>query len=590
MTTTAVTATPQVHLTVARLRPVWLAAGVVAVAAAALAGLVMGPVALSPVAVLRHLGGLHSSLDPQQAAIVDQIRLPRVVLGLLVGSTLSLCGASYQGVFRNPLADPYLLGAAAGAGLGVTIVIVGAADGVTTPALAPLAAFLGALVAVALAYALGTAGSGRSSTALLILAGVAVASFFTAVQTYVQQRSQDTIRQVYSWILGRLSTAGWHEVLLLLPYAALTWIVLLVHRRVLDVLSVGDDEASALGVHARRSRLIVIIVASLGTAAAVSVSGLIGFVGIIVPHTVRLLAGRSHRVVLPLSLLFGGAFLCLADLLARTLSSPAEIPIGVITAFFGAPFFVLVLRSSGLDQLDLELERGGWLSIVGPNGAGKSTLLRYIAGLVPGPGDLRLDGRPSQAPGRRQRAQLVAYVPQAPVIPTGVRVLDYVLLGRTPHIRTLGVEGPRDIAAAHDALARLELVEFAGRGVDTLSGGERQRVLIARALAQESPLVLLDEPTTALDVGHQQQVLELIDDLRRTHELTVITTTHDLTLAGQYAERLVLLDQGRIVVDGDAHEVLTEDNLARYYGARVRIVNDNGRPVVVPLREVRDRP
>lgn len=347
MTTTAVTATPQVHLTVARLRPVWLAAGVVAVAAAALAGLVMGPVALSPVAVLRHLGGLHSSLDPQQAAIVDQIRLPRVVLGLLVGSTLSLCGASYQGVFRNPLADPYLLGAAAGAGLGVTIVIVGAADGVTTPALAPLAAFLGALVAVALAYALGTAGSGRSSTALLILAGVAVASFFTAVQTYVQQRSQDTIRQVYSWILGRLSTAGWHEVLLLLPYAALTWIVLLVHRRVLDVLSVGDDEASALGVHARRSRLIVIIVASLGTAAAVSVSGLIGFVGIIVPHTVRLLAGRSHRVVLPLSLLFGGAFLCLADLLARTLSSPAEIPIGVITAFFGAPFFVLVLRSSG---------------------------------------------------------------------------------------------------------------------------------------------------------------------------------------------------------------------------------------------------
>lgn len=339
--------TPGFQLTVARLRPGWLAAGVVAVAAAALAGLVMGPVALSPVAVLRHVSGLHSSLDPQQAAIVDQIRLPRVVLGLLVGSTLSLCGAGYQGVFRNPLADPYLLGAAAGAGLGVTIVIAGTADGLTTPTLAPLAAFLGALVAVALAYALGTAAGGRSSTASLILAGVAVASFFTAVQTYLQQRSQDTIRQVYSWILGRLSTAGWHEVLLLLPYAALTWIVLLLHRRVLDVLSVGDDEASALGVQTQRSRLIVIIVASLGTAAAVSVSGLIGFVGIIVPHTVRLLAGRSHRIVLPLSLLFGGAFLCLADLVARTLSSPAEIPIGVITAFFGAPFFVLVLRSAG---------------------------------------------------------------------------------------------------------------------------------------------------------------------------------------------------------------------------------------------------
>jgi len=239
-----------------------------------------------------------------------------------------------------------------------------------------------------------------------------------------------------------------------------------------------------------------------------------------------------------------------------------------------------------LDRLDLELERGGWLSIVGPNGAGKSTLLRYIAGLVSGPGDLRVDGRPSKSLSRRERAQLVAFVPQAPVIPAGLAVIDYVLLGRTPHIRALGVEGPHDVAAAHDALARLELVELAHRGVETLSGGERQRVFIARALAQESPLVLLDEPTTALDVGHQQQVLELIDDLRRTHELTVITTTHDLTLAGQYAERLLLLDQGRIAVDGRAHDVLTEDNLARYYGARVRIVHDGDRPVVVPLREI----
>lgn len=338
--------TPVSALRGARLRPGLLVAGVVAAAVAAVAGLVIGPAALSPLQVVRELVGASSNLDPQQVAIVEQIRLPRVVLGLLVGATLSLCGASYQGVFRNPLADPYLLGAAAGAGLGVTIVIVGTADGSATPGLAPLAAFVGALGAVALTYALGTSGAGRASTASLILAGVAVASFLTAMQTFVQQRNQDTIRQVYTWILGRLSTAGWHEVWLLLPYALVTWVVLLAHRRVLDVLAVGDDEASTLGVHAARSRLIVIVAASLGTAAAVSVSGLIAFVGIIVPHTVRLLAGQSHRVVLPLSLLFGGAFLCLADLLARTLSSPAEVPIGVVTAFFGAPFFVLVLRSS----------------------------------------------------------------------------------------------------------------------------------------------------------------------------------------------------------------------------------------------------
>jgi cobalamin transport system permease protein len=296
--------------------------------------------------VLRGLFGLHTHLDAQQSAIIEQIRLPRVVLALLVGGTLSLSGAGYQGVFRNPLADPYLLGAAAGAGLGVTIVIAGASGTDSTPFGAPLAAFVGALGAVAVAYALGAAGPGRTSTASLILAGVAVASFLTAMQTYLLQRNQDTIREVYSWILGRLSSAGWHEVVLMLPYAVVSWVVLLAHRRVLDVLAVGDDEAASLGMHPGRSRLIVITAASLGTAAAVSVSGLIGFVGIIVPHFVRVLGGRSNRVVLPLSLIFGAAFLCAADLLARTLSAPAEIPIGVVTAFFGAPFFVLALRTS----------------------------------------------------------------------------------------------------------------------------------------------------------------------------------------------------------------------------------------------------
>ncbi|CAN5693380.1 iron ABC transporter permease [soil metagenome] len=330
----------------AGLRPLWVAGGVVAVLVASLAGLVVGPVAIDPLAVVRELLGFDSGLTATEATIVREIRLPRVVLGLLVGATLALSGASYQGVFRNPLADPYLLGAAAGAGLGVTIAIVGAAEGAATPLSVPLAAFVGALGAVGLTYVLGAAGGGRMSTASLILAGVAVATFLTAFQTYLQQRHQDTIRQVYSWILGRLSTAGWNEVVVLLPYVVVASIVLLVHRRVLDVLAVGDDEASTLGINARRSRIIVVVAASLGTAAAVSVSGLIGFVGIIVPHTVRLLAGTSHRVILPLSMLFGGAFLALADLLARTVSSPAEIPIGVVTAFFGAPFFVLVLRTS----------------------------------------------------------------------------------------------------------------------------------------------------------------------------------------------------------------------------------------------------
>jgi iron complex transport system permease protein len=335
-----------------RLRASWLAAGVAAVLAALVLGLTVGPVAIRPGAaveeLLSHLPwlGVHSSLSAQQATIVNQLRLPRVVLGLLVGSMLATAGASYQGVFRNPLADPYLLGAAAGAGLAVTVVIVSTAQGLgsTDPAV-PLAAFLGALGAVTLTYLVGRSAGGRSP-ATLLLAGVAIASFLTAVQTYLQQQHTDTIREVYSWILGRLTTAGWSEVVLILPYFVVTTAVLLAHRRVLDVLSVGEAEAGTLGIPVGRTRLVIVAAASLATAAAVAVSGLIGFVGIIVPHAIRLAAGASYRVILPLSILFGGAFLALADLAARTVTAPSEVPIGVVTAFVGAPFFLLVLRTT----------------------------------------------------------------------------------------------------------------------------------------------------------------------------------------------------------------------------------------------------
>ncbi len=237
-----------------------------------------------------------------------------------------------------------------------------------------------------------------------------------------------------------------------------------------------------------------------------------------------------------------------------------------------------------VDDVAVAAAQGEWLSIVGPNGAGKSTLLRVLAGLQRGGGTLEMEGRSVDELTRRERAQLLALVPQTPLVPDGIRVVDYVLLGRTPYIRPLAVESAADLAAVHDALAQLELLEFTDRVVTTLSGGERQRVFLARALAQGSPIVLLDEPTTALDVGHQQQVLELIDRLRRERQLTVVTTMHDLTLAGQYAERLVLLDAGRVAVEGTAEEVLTEANLATYYGARVRIIRDGGRLAVVPLR------
>ncbi len=340
-----------VALRASDLRPRALVAGVGAVAVAVVCGLTIGPVGIAAHRVVAELANLapglafDSGLSDAHAAIVTQIRLPRVALGLLVGATLALSGATYQAAFRNPLADPYLLGIAAGAGLGATLAITNnLGDGAGAFDLVPVAAFAGALVAVSVSYAAGHL-SGRS-TASLILAGIAVASFLTACQTYALQANSDAFRKIFAWILGRIATSGWSEPLLLLPYFALTAVVVLRYRRALDVLAVGDEEAAALGLEPRRVRMIVVGAASLGAAAAVSVSGLIGFVGIIVPHAVRLVFGTSNRAVLPLSVLFGGAFMVLADLTARTALAPAELPIGVVTAFLGAPFFVFVLRTS----------------------------------------------------------------------------------------------------------------------------------------------------------------------------------------------------------------------------------------------------
>ena len=332
----------------------WVVAALAFLAAAMLTGLLVGPVDIGAGSIVEAAAshvpflGVKSHLSAQESAILWQLRLPRVVLACLVGAMLSSAGAAYQGVFRNPLVDPYLLGVAAGAGLGATLVIVYAHGTTLDSDLLPLAAFGGGAMAVVIAYTIGRSAGASRGPAALVLAGVTVTAFLTAVQTFVQQQHSDTLQAVYTWILGRLDTAGWHDVLLLLPYAGVSALVLLLHRRLLDVLVLGDDEAASLGVNVGRVRLVIVIGATLGTAGAVAVSGLIGFLGIIVPHMVRLLAGGSYRVVVPLSLIGGAGFLVFADVIARTALSPAELPIGVVTAFFGAPFFAIVLRTSRL--------------------------------------------------------------------------------------------------------------------------------------------------------------------------------------------------------------------------------------------------
>ena len=233
-----------------------------------------------------------------------------------------------------------------------------------------------------------------------------------------------------------------------------------------------------------------------------------------------------------------------------------------------------------LDDVSAAVEAGEWVTLIGPNGAGKTTLLRAVAGLVRAQGSIELDGVPLRGLARRQLAKRVALVPQIPVAPPEMTVAEYVLLGRTPHIGYYRSEGRRDLQAADRALARLDLVDFADRRLGTLSGGERQRAVLARALAQEASILLLDEPTTALDVGRQQQALELVDMLRRMDGLTVLSAMHDLTLAGLYADRLVFLNGGRVVASGTPREVLRRELIAAHYGAEVRILDG----AVIPVR------
>ena len=246
---------------------------------------------------------------------------------------------------------------------------------------------------------------------------------------------------------------------------------------------------------------------------------------------------------------------------------------------------VRVGDKSILDRVSVSIEPGEWVSVVGPNGAGKTTLLSVMAGLRAASGKIFIGGRDLKELSSRERARLLAYVPQHPEIPPGMRVGSYVLLGRTPHLSFLGMEGPEDFRLVEQVLEQFDLATLGQRTLDSLSGGELQRCHLARAIAQSTPIIFFDEPTAALDLGHQQQALERIRRLREEHQVTVVTTMHDLTLASQYSDRVILMSEGQIAADGTPSEVLDPDRLSDLYGAHVRVINIDDHLVVIPIVE-----
>jgi iron complex transport system permease protein len=281
--------------------------------------------------------------DNTETIIIDT-RLPRIILAGLVGASLAVAGVTYQGLFRNPLADPYLMGVSQGAWLGAAIAMLLPLSwsGIGSFGVVPPLAFAGALITIALVYAIARTGKSLPVTTL-ILAGAALGAFMTSITSYLMVTHEE-LHGIISWMLGRLSLSNWDQVLVVLPVVLIGTLVIWLHSRPLNVMQLDEEQAQQLGINVERVKILLLICATLITAAAVSFCGTIGFVGLIVPHAVRLVWGPDHRSLLPLSALVGAIFLILADTLARTVKEPTEIPVGVITAFIGAPFFLYLLR------------------------------------------------------------------------------------------------------------------------------------------------------------------------------------------------------------------------------------------------------
>ena len=327
-----------------------LAVGVAFLGVAAVVAAGIGAVSVPPLTSMKILATRVPFVDIAATwpdtwdTILWQLRLPRIVLAGIVGAALAMSGATYQGLFRNPLADPYLIGVASGAGLGATIVLVtGVPHFVFGVDLLPVAAFVGAIAAVTVAYLIARSSDGLPLTTL-ILAGVAIASLTGAVTALLMIRSDPDLRPVLSWLLGGFTSAQWKHSAMVLPYLIPSALVVLSYGRVLNVLQLDEEQAQQLGVNVETTKILLICTASLTTAAAVSFAGLIGFVGLIAPHAVRLAWGVDYRSLLPMAAIVGAAFLILADVVARTAVSPAELPVGIVTAVCGAPFFLYLLR------------------------------------------------------------------------------------------------------------------------------------------------------------------------------------------------------------------------------------------------------
>ena len=586
--------------------------------------------------------GTQVALPPEAVMqVVWQLRLPRVLLAFATGAGLALAGTAFQGILRNPLADPFTLGVSSGAAFGAALAIslgLAAFAGGFGIALFALAG-AGAALATVLGVSRQAGGLTRET---LVLAGVVVSAFLAALISLVKALDESSVTGIVFWIMGSFQGRGWGELHLALPLVALGGLCLLALYRELDLLSLGDTAAATLGLAPVPTRLALLLAASTVAAACVAVSGIIGFVGLVVPHMARSISGAGHRALLPLSAGLGGVLLVWSDVLARTvLPGGVELPVGVVTAMLGGPFFchllarknknaarpllpqgqpelplshvapeeepapplvppglaatwgshsAPLLRASNLtvyyssaakhtksspavQELTLTIFPGEFVGILGPNGSGKSTLLGCCTGLVYAQqGTLCLGPTPVHALSARSRAQRVAFMPQRVASLPMLTAFAFARMGRYAHTPFLGGYTTRDNNVVWRSLAAAGAQHFAQRFITHLSGGELQRVLLARALAQETPLLLLDEVTAGLDPACQVTMMHMLAQRVSQNQLGVVAVLHDINLAASYCTRLIFLQKGRVVAQGPVQEVFTQAVLEQVYKTPITLI------------------
>lgn len=574
-------------------------------------------------AIVAKLTGSASGLSLEQDVIVFGLRLPRIGLAVGVGAALAMAGAAFQALLRNPLADPYVLGVSGGAAVGSILAIMLAANLAFAQ---PLFSFVGAMAATLIVYHLGKRDD---DPARMALSGVVLSTFLASMIALMTSVATNVkLRQITLWLLGDLSSGSYEGLVFVIVSVVVCLIGLTSQSRALNLMMVGERDAFALGVETSRVRWVVHVTASLVTGAAVAAGGAIGYVGLVVPHLVRLAVGADNRLVIPASALAGSLLVLLADTAARTVIAPRELPTGAITALVGAPVFIYLLlrrtsvvpplggrpgqqKTAGsesispeggatnlppecgtantltirdlhfgyrhrpvLSGVSLEVRAGEVVALLGPNGTGKSTLIAVAHGaLQPSAGEVLFDGKPVGEFSRRELAHRIAVVAQSSELRFPLTALEYVLTGRFGHSEGMasafGFDSSEDVELAMQALVETDAAQFASRHFNELSSGERQRVVLARALAQQAKLLLLDEPTANADIAHQVSLLNLVRTLTRQRGLSdslgALVVTHEINLAAEFADRVALLKDGKLLACGAPTKVMTSEWLEKLF-------------------------